>query len=179
MSGFASISGGSSDDVLTAPAGPIDHLIAGLDGNDLIRGLGGDDLLLGGGGDDVIQGGIGQDILRGGIGDDDLNGGNGSDILDGGAGNDALDGGNGPDSFEFDDGFGHDLIIGFQVGTDTLHIASNINATGVAAPSDLLSLVSADSFGNAVITLGSDTITLQGISVSDLTNNIGSIVQIV
>jgi len=179
MSGFASISGSDSDELLTAPAGNIDNLIAGLGGNDTIFGLGGDDTLLGGDGDDVIYGGLGADVLMGGAGNDILFGGNGADLLVGGAGNDTMDGGNGPDTFDFDDGFGHDLILGFQVGTDTLQIASNINSTGITGPSDLLPLVSADGSGNAVITLGADTITLDGITVADLTANIGSIVQIV
>ncbi len=179
MSGFASISGSDADELLNAPAGNIDQIIAGLGGNDTIYGRGGDDTLLGGDGDDVIYGGIGADVLLGGADDDVLDGGNGADLLMGGAGDDTMDGGNGADTFDFDDGFGHDLILGFQVGTDTLQIASNINATGISDPNDLLPLVSADGSGNAVITLGADTITLDGITVADLTANIGSIVQIV
>ncbi|NKE45787.1 calcium-binding protein [Roseomonas frigidaquae] len=179
MSGFASISGSDADDLLVAPAGNIDHLVLGRGGEDTISGLGGDDTLRGNGGDDVIFGGLGSDVLRGGAGDDSLEGGGGSDLLEGGSGNDTMDGGVGADSFEFDDGFGHDLILGFQVGTDTLQIASNINATGVTDPNDLLALVSDDGSGNAVITLGTDTITLDGITVADLTANIGTIVQIV
>ncbi len=179
MSGFASISGSNGDDLLTAPAGDIDHLVRGLGGNDTISGLGGDDTLNGNAGDDVIFGGLGSDVLRGGVGNDELFGGGGADRLIGGAGDDSLNGGNGPDSFEFDDGFGHDLILGFQLGTDTLQIASNINATGITDPNDLLPLVTDDGSGNAVITLGTDTITLDGITVADLTANIGTIVQIV
>ncbi|NKC29340.1 calcium-binding protein [Falsiroseomonas selenitidurans] len=180
MSGFASISGGSGDDLLVSSAvGGQADLIRGEGGNDTIYGLGGEDTLVGGPGQDVIYGGLGADLLRGNGGADELFGGLGTDTLIGGGGADTMDGGGGADSFEFNDGFGHDLIVGFQLGTDTLQIASNINATGVADPNDLLPLVSADGFGNAVITLGGDTITLQGISVTDLTNNIGSIVQVV
>lgn len=179
MSGFASISGSDADELLLASVGGNNSRIAGGGGDDTIIGLNGDDTLRGNGGDDVIFGGLGSDVLRGGAGEDWLVGDNGADRLIGGAGDDTMDGGNGPDSFEFDDGFGHDLILGFQVGTDTLQIASNINATGVAGPADLLPLVSADGSGNAVITLGTDTITLDGITVADLTANIGSIVQIV
>lgn len=181
MSGFASISGSDGDDLLIAPAGNLDQLVVGRGGDDTIFGLGGDDTLRGNAGDDVIFGGLGADVLRGGAGNDALSGGFGKDLLDGGAGNDTMDGGLGADSFEFDNGFGHDLILGFQVGTDTLQIASNINATGVAGPADLLSMsmVSADGSGNAVITLGTDTITLDGITVADLTANIGTIVHIV
>ncbi|MGK7861966.1 calcium-binding protein [Falsiroseomonas sp. E2-1-a4] len=179
MSGFASISGSDADDVLNAPAGNIDQLVAGLGGNDTIDGRAGEDTLRGGDGDDMIFGGLGADVLLGGAGNDQLFGENGADLLVGGAGNDTMDGGAGTDTFDFDDGFGHDLILGFQIGPDTLQIASNINGTGITDPSDLLPLVSADGTGNAVITLGTDTITLDGITVADLTANIGSIVQIV
>lgn len=186
LGGNDTIYGFNGDDTLIGGAGD-DELFGGT-GNDLLRGGSGDDVLIGSTGDDTLLGGIGRDTLVGGIGDDVLEGGAGRDVLAGGTGNDHLvggagddtmNGGLGLDSFEFDDGFGHDVIVGFQLGADTLQIASNINATGIADPNDLLALVSDDGSGNAVITLGTDTITLQGISVGDLTANIGAVVQIV
>jgi Ca2+-binding RTX toxin-like protein len=206
MSGFASIYGGNGDDALTPTVFNQDNFIEGLGGDDVIAALGGHDTVLAGSGDDVVLAGSGKDVVFGGggadrifgeEGDDGLFGGSGADTLLGGSGNDVLLGGGGPDSLEggagddvlgggagadafgFDDGFGNDLIIGFQIGTDVLQIAANINGSGVADPSDLLTSISSDGFGNAVITLGSDTITLQGISEADLATNIGSIVQIV
>ena len=179
MSGFASISGSDGNDLLFGTAGSGGQLIDGGAGHDMIVGNNGEDTLLGGSGHDVIFGSLGADQLRGGDGNDNLFGGGGVDTLEGSVGNDALSGGAGDDTFVFGSGFGHDLIMDFNLTADTLQIASNINATGIADPSDLLSMLSADTFGNAVITLGSDTITLSGISVADLTANIGTIVQIV
>ncbi len=206
MSGFASIYGGSGDDALTPSVLNQSNFIDGGGGDDVIASLGGNDTVLGGGGDDVVLagtgadvvfgqggadriygeqgsdglfGGAGADTLFGGAGDDTLLGGSGQDSLIGGAGDDVLGGGNGPDAFEFNNGFGNDLIIGFQIGTDILQISGNINGSGVALPGDLLPFVSADGFGNAVITLGGDSITLQGIGVGDVAANINSIIQII
>lgn len=206
MSGFASIYGGNGDDALTPTvlnqdnyieAGDGDAVIASLGGNDTVLGDGGNDVILAGSGHDVVFGGAGadrifgesgddgpfggsgSDTLIGGSGDDTLLGGTGDDSLVGGSGDDVMGGGSGADSFGFENGFGNDLIIGFQIGTDVLQIAANINGSGVAGPADLLPNISSDGFGNAVITIGSDTITLQGITEADLATNIGSIVQIV
>ncbi|NGM19509.1 calcium-binding protein [Roseomonas stagni] len=187
MSGFASVYGGGSDDVTT---GSGDDTIVSGGGDDTVFSGSGDDMVLAGSGndevllrsgDDTAYGENGDDTLNGGSGDDSLSGGRGDDFLVGGSGDDGMNGGTGDDVFAFDDGFGHDLILGFTIGTDTLQITSGINGSSVAAPADLISggHVGADSFGNAVITLGSDTITLHGISVSDLTSNIDTIVQVV
>lgn len=196
MSGFASISGSDGNDLLAA-SGEVAHLIDGGAGNDTIVGqkgndtlIGGDghdfilgstgtDLLMGDAGNDTLDGGTGDDTLIGGIGNDKLIGSDGNDHLIGGAGTDTLVGNSGTDTFEFHDGFGHDLITDFQIGSDLLQIASGINATGVTDPSDLLSMISANGNGHAVITLGGDSITLYGISVSDLANHIDDIVQII
>jgi Ca2+-binding RTX toxin-like protein len=205
MSGFASIIGSNGDDNIVAPlngsqfidgnAG--DDFIAGLRGNDIILGDAGDDSLFGGHGADTIYGGLGNDLIDGGVtrdlifggngadtifggnGDDTIYGGRGLDLIVGGNGDDQMRGGQGEDIFDFGNQFGHDLIIGFQIGVDLLVISSNINGTGVAAPADLVPLVSTDPNGNAVITLGTDTITLQGVSPADVTANISGIVTIV
>ena len=178
MSGFASIYGGGSDGITT---GSGDDTISSGNGNDTVNTGSGDDFVLAGTGDDNVMLRSGDDTLNGGSGDDYLAGGRGDDLLVGGSGDDTSLGGTGDDVFAFDDGFGHDLIIGFAIGTDTLQIATGINGSGVSAATDLLTggHVTADSFGNAVITLGSDTITLQGVSVTDLTNHIDTIVQVV
>ncbi len=187
MSGFASIYGGANDAIQT---GSGDDSIVSGGGNDTVNTGSGDDFVLAGTGDDNVMlrsgddtayGQNGDDTLDGGTGDDYLSGDRGDDLLVGGGGDDTALGGTGDDVFAFDNGFGHDLIIGFAIGTDTLQIASGINGSGVTAAQDLLSgnHVGADSFGNAVITLGTDTITLHGISVADLTSHIDTIVQIV
>lgn len=206
MSGFASIYGGSDDEALTSGALNVNDYIDGMGGDDVIASLGGNDTVLGGGGEDVVLagsgndvvfgeggadriygeagddglfGGSGADTLLGGSGNDTLLGQGGPDSLIGGAGNDVMGGGAGADAFEFEDGFGNDLIIGFQIGSDVLQIAGNINGSGVNFATDVLPFVTPDGFGNAVITLGGDSITLQGISVADVNANIGSIIQIV
>lgn len=195
MSGFASIYGGSGDDNLIGTGnrdfvsghggndvistlGQQDTILAG-DGDDTVNSGDGRDFVLGGAGADSIHGDDGQDTLLGGAGNDSIRGGDGADVIGGDAGDDELRGGAGSDTFVFSDDFGHDLIIGFSIGTDTLEIPAGINGSAVAAPGDLLALISADGFGNAVITLGGDTITLQGLTVGDVTANIGSIVSIV
>lgn len=159
MSGFASISGGNGDDALSGGGGP-----------DSMSGHGGDDTLLGGGGGDLVFAGTGND---------EVDGQGGNDTIAGEAGDDTLDGGAASDTFVFQDGFGHDLIMGFTVGADTLQIEAGINGTAVASPSDLLPLLSSDGFGNAVLTLGTDTITFQGLTVGDVSANIASIASIV
>jgi len=206
MSGFASIYGGSGDDALTPSVLNQNNYIDGRGGDDVIAALGGNDTVLGGGGDDVVLAGSGNDVvfgqggadrifgeqgddglfggngadtLLGGSGDDTLLGQGGQDMLIGGAGDDVMAGGGGADAFGFEDGFGNDLIIGFQIGSDVLQIAGNINGSGVSLPGDVVPFVTADGFGNAVISLGSDSITLQGVTVGDVTANIATIVQIV
>lgn len=187
MSGFASVYGGGSDGIVS---GSGDDTISSGGGDDTINTGSGDDFVLAGSGsdnvllrsgDDTAFGENGDDTINAGSGDDYLAGGRGDDLLVGGSGDDTALGGTGDDVFAFDDGFGHDLIIGFAIGTDTLQIATGINGSGISAAADLVTggHVSADSFGNAVITLGGDTITLQGISVTDLTTNIDNIVQVV
>jgi Ca2+-binding RTX toxin-like protein len=187
MSGFASIYGGSDDlvvgsigDDTIVSGGGHDTVHTGL-GDDFVEAGRGDDIVFLGSGNDTVFGDNGNDVLSGGADDDELSGDRGHDVLTGGAGDDLLDGGTGNDTFSFEDGFGHDLIIGFAIGADTLQIAGGINGLGVTSAADLVAggHVGADGLGNAVITLGSDTITLQGISVADLTTNIDTIVQIV
>jgi len=128
-----------------------------------------------------VDGAGGRDTLLGGAGDDSLSGGGGADAIGGDAGDDLLTGGGGNDVFLFTDDFGHDLIIGFSIGSDSLQIAADINGTGIASAADLLApgVITADGFGNAVITLGGDSITLQGLTVADVTANISAIVSVV
>jgi hypothetical protein len=138
--GFADIDTPDAHD-MTAPvatetsAGPLggrpgDNRIFGRDGDDTIRGGAGDDTLHGGAGDDQLFGGPDRDSLLGGTGHDRLDGGGGADHLDGGhgrdtliggAGNDTLIGGEGRDVFVHSHpGRGFDVILDFEIGTDSL-----------------------------------------------------------
>ena len=49
----------------------------------------------------------------------------------GGAGNDTLAGGAGPTVFVFEFGFGKDVVLDFQGGSDELEIEANINGLAI------------------------------------------------
>ncbi|MCW5692908.1 MAG: FecR domain-containing protein [Pseudolabrys sp.] len=97
-------------------------------------------------------------------GNDTITGGAGNDTISGGAGNDTLTGGTGADTFVFHAGFGNDTVMDFVHGTDILQFDSDMFATAQAVI-DAVTTVS----GEAVITLGADTVTLHGVSAATLT----------
>lgn len=136
--------------------------LEGENGNDVLKGLGGKD---------TLDGGDGKDKLLGNGGADTLDGGKGNDKLIGGGGNDSLYGGDGADRFIFKGKFGDDVIYDFETA-------------GTKEKIDLRKIGAIDSFddltdnhlskvgGHAVIDDGSgNTITLDGIALSDLANN--------
>ena len=137
--------------------------LAGTSGNDVIDGLAGNDAISGNGGNDFLRGGTGDDTVSGNTGDDSLYGDAGSDILNGGTGNDSLNGGAGRDTFMFSASFGDDTINDFAVGFDSI----NLSALSIADYTALLT-ATADVSGNAVITLSGNTITLTGVTKSQL-----------
>ena len=115
-------------------------------GNDLANTITGNDL---------------ANLLEGGAGNDVLSGGAGADRLIGGTGNDTLTGGAGKDVFVFAPGFGKDIITDFNANKDTVdwsalqaaHIAPVLTASGTGT----------------LVTFGSDTITLLGVTPAELT----------
>ncbi|MDT2021207.1 calcium-binding protein [Methylocella sp. CPCC 101449] len=150
--------------------------IYGFAGNDTIIGSNGSDIILGGldddelhgaDGDDELQGEEGADRLYGGSGADTLGGGDGNDFLSGGVGNDTLEGGAGDDTFSFLGTFDHDHIYDFGVGNDIIEFDSS------QFPDFNAVLAAASTSGNdTVITLdASNSITLQGVSLSTLNAN--------
>jgi serralysin len=154
------LEGGVGDDVLTGGNG--EDFLYGGDGDDVVTGGNGDDLLEGGADDDMLVGGNGQDSLYGGAGDDDLGGGNGGDTVNGGIGDDVLTGGNGPDLFVLEVGSGNDEISDFE-SDDRIQFDDEQFASPEAA------LQAAEQVGDdAVITAGTDTVTLLGVQVSSL-----------
>ncbi len=171
-SGNDSLLGGSGDDTIHAEGG-----------NDYVSGGAGADLLRGGTGNDSLLGGSGADSLYGEDGDDYLVGGSGTDLLMGGAGNDTLVGGSGGDVFSFDNGFGRDVISDFGPG-DRINLAAGLNNTGIAAAADLVTKgmvtggTSAAGTKFTVITIGSDTITLEKVDHNDFINQINSWVKV-
>jgi Ca2+-binding RTX toxin-like protein len=111
---------------------------------------------------DSLDGGAGDDELRGGIGNDILNGGADNDTLYGGIGNDSLTGGTGADHFYFRNSSGVDTITDFTIGSDTVHLLSNINSSAITNWATLQAHLSTVG-GNTVIDLGSsNSITLTG-----------------
>ena len=104
-----------------------------------------------------------NDVFIGDAGDNVLNGWNGVDRLTGGEGNDTLIGGAGNDRFIFTDNWDNDTISDFEDGNDLMDFRT---VTGVDDISDLA--ISTDANGDAVITFGTDTITLTGIDAADL-----------
>lgn len=178
--------GHGGNDTLTGGTG--NSGILGGDGNDIISGGDGDDRLYGDGGNDTIDGGDDEDIIRGGDGDDTIDGGAGDDIVSGGHGDDIVDGGAGNDTiygaqgndtltggtsgsagdrfmFNFSD-FGDDTVTDFSLGTDKIELPADY--TG--GFQDLLN-ATVDTADGAKITLDQGTITLTGISKSQLSAN--------
>lgn len=116
---------------------------------------------------DTMDGGAGNDTLRGGLGDDTIDGGTGNDIISGGADDDTLTGGAGEDTFVFGADSGNDRITDFEAGTDTLDI-TGLDTTAA----DLVTGVSSDADGNAVVTFSSgNTVTLVGVSAASVNDS--------
>ncbi len=162
------LNGDNGDD--RAFGGNGDDIVFGGDGIDIIRGGSNNDTLDGGAGDDFVFGGTGIDIISGGDGNDILSGLGGFDTLNGGSGNDTITGGFNADRFEFDDGFGEDVITDFA----SLSNAERIDLSNVSEIVDFADLVA-----NHLTQNGSDafiddgegnTITLIGVSIVDLNN---------
>ena len=152
------IQAGDGHDIITV--GGEDNVVHGGNGGDVIYGGNGGDQLLGGSGDDVIHAGAGKELLVGGAGDDVLYAGKGDDMMIGGSGN---------NMFVFGSGGGKNVIVDFHDG-DSILIAKNINGLHIDSPQDLLAHVHDDN-GNAVITLGHETITLLNIKAEDIHAN--------
>lgn len=186
--GDNTVFGGNDDDYITAGRGD-DRLygdngndtIAGGRGDDTLDGGNGNDLLTGGAGNDMLVGGNGKDTLEGGQGDDTLFGGNGGDMLIGGGGNDLLIGGNGNDTFLFDSNFGHDVIANFSKG-DQLWLTHDLNGSGIKTAADLACHVSGgvSAAGKyTLITIGQDTIRLEGVDKDTFLKHLEDWVKIV
>ncbi|WP_299658193.1 M10 family metallopeptidase C-terminal domain-containing protein [uncultured Tateyamaria sp.] len=149
--------------------------VFGGSGNDTINGGSGSDLFNGGDGDDVIAGGDGFDTIYGGDGNDVITGGNGQDRIYMGAGDDryvdtgqagdlgrdGINGGEGADTFVFGAVISEDTIFDFELGVDTLELASELvgglSAAQVAAAASAVGAGVLLSFG------ASQSILLEGL----------------
>lgn len=169
--------GGDGDDLLNGGEGPgqlfgqngNDSLLGG-NGNDSLEGGAGNDTLIGFAGFDTLTGGSGNDLIDGRFNADILSGGGGFDTLIGGAGSDTLSGGTNWDIFQFDNGFGQDTILDFDVA----NLFERIDLSGVSNITSFQDLVDQhlgqDSDGNAVITDGANSITLIGVDFNSLSS---------
>ena len=112
-----------------------------------------------------------DDILRGDDGDNVLKGGEGDDELNGRDGNDTLTGGLGADTFVFvnrEDDADLDVVTDFELGIDLLDFSDNANFIDDFQEFQQYSQqVGAD----VVIDTGDGAVTLQGVQLSDFTNN--------
>lgn len=160
------IDGNADDDSIAAGDGS--DTVNGAEGDDIIQGDGGEDCIMGGAGNDTIDGGAAGDNIASGDGDDSVSGGIGQDTLYGGAGNDTFVGGTGHDSFYFGEGDGTTRIEDYQVNWDTIVVDINVNGSGITSVNDILATLHEDTSGNAVITLGTKTVTLVGFSEDDV-----------
>ncbi len=78
--------------------------------------------------DDRVEAGAGDDFIDAGLANDVVDGGSGDDTILAGAGDDSLMGGDDRDTFQLDDGFGVDTIVGGEGGADQDGIdASNLS----------------------------------------------------
>lgn len=169
--GNDTVNGGAGYD--TVHGGQGDDVVMGGEEADFVSGDAGNDYVQGNTGNDTLEGGAGNDLLHGGKGEDVLRGGDGNDILSGDFGNDILTGGSGADRFAFQAGHGIDLITDFSKAEgDKLQITFT-PGHGYQSVSEILSHVTADASGHAVVNLGEGaTITLVGVGVSQVTADI-------
>lgn len=119
------------------------------------------DSLSGSDGDDTIYGLAGSDYLHGGQGNDVLYGGNGADLIHGARGDDTLWGGNGSDVFDFgnSDNPGHDQIMDFVLGVDTLSLRLGEGGSYTIAYDEITNV--------SVVDFVTGTVTVLGAHVTD------------
>ena len=170
--GDDSIIGGTGDDTIlggegndSIDAGADNDRVYGGEGNDTIDGGEGNDWIRGDGGDDSIAGGAGDDSIGGNAGNDTIDGGAGADLIFGGEGDDSLTGGTEADTFAFGEGHGDDTITDFADGTDIIDLS---DLDGVTSFSDLTIAADTNDANDTVITTGEGTITLTGVTHTDL-----------
>ena len=157
--------GNALGNIITGNTGA--NVLQGMDGHDTLSGGDGADRLFGGNGNDRLGGGDQDDVLNGGDGDDVLFGGAGNDTLVGGNGNDTMTGGAGSDIFIFANNWGQDVITDFAA----LAPAERIDLRPVSAITSWADLAAnhlSQVGGSSVITVGANTITIQGITNAQL-----------
>jgi Ca2+-binding RTX toxin-like protein len=117
----------------------------------------------------TVAGNIANDTLLGAAGNDKLYGNAGNDVLNGGAGDDTMTGGVGIDIFKFSAGFGHDIIADFQSGPVGGQDLLDISGLGIKAAAFAATVKIAAAGTSTMITIGSDTIRLNGVGTEPST----------
>jgi Ca2+-binding RTX toxin-like protein len=110
--------------------------------------------------------------LYGGDGMDTLIGEMGNDILEGGAGNDELTGGVGADTFYFRQGSDSDIVTDFQNDIDAIVFVGFGFTDATDALNNAQSYQDANNDDFTVFTFQKDTLTVMGVSSTDLADDI-------
>ena len=140
-------------------------------GNDRLTGI---ENVRGSQGANTITGDNGANVLEGLGGNDTISAGSGADTLIGGTGDDRLTGGAGNDTFVFRPGFGNDVVTDFHFNGNTFntgnanHDVLDLHGLGLANLADLIghsTFTTAGGLTTTHITVGADTITLQGADI--------------
>ena len=116
-----------------------------------------------------MRGSQSADTISGGSGNNTLDGQGGNDTIDGRGGNDTLTGGNNIDTFVFNTSFGNDTITDFVAGNGATHEFIDFS-TSVFADYAAVSAAMVQSGANVVITSGTDTVTVNNVTVANLTS---------
>jgi len=166
--------GGFFSHVLTKSAGTYQAFDGGYSiahdaGIENASGGGSGDLLIGNKLANLMAGLGGGDTMLGGDGDDTLQGGAGNDVIDAGRGGDLLFGGAGKDRFVFSDGYGTDTIGDFSHG-DIIDF-KKFGLDAFNSISELFKKYVTDVDGSAHITIGNDTLIVEGMAKADLTSS--------
>ena len=176
QSGDDSLYGGAGRDILSGDAGSDklkggkshDQLFGGRSDDRLFGNLG-NDRMDGGKGADYLEGDEGNDVLYGLGGDDILKGGKDKDIMEGGVGNDIMTGGSGNDQFIFANRFGTDIITDFNTNSDAEYI-DLVAVTEIDDFADLMANHATQDGAHVVITVNSNTLTLNRTALDDLSD---------
>ena len=126
------------------------------------NGASASDIFIGGLANDTIEGGGGHDLLQGGGADDVIWGEAGRDGIFGNKGDDVLYGGADDDGFYFQNDDGHDVIKDFDIAAGDKFVFISTTFTQIS------DLSFSEVGGNAVITYGTATITVEGVTQAQI-----------